>query len=150
MASVRASDGVLALGLVFLLISGYGLYSLATANYGASYLITAVEPVEHAADPTKVIDYSHLPTAAQASFDVAQQGAKGDPIWESEDPEAVRSIRAHSYVRKDGQLFQYSLIHGDHIGPGLFGVVLLLLFGIAGLLLVRHSIDKRYDLDLPN
>jgi hypothetical protein len=148
MTSKGVGTGVLILGVVFLVISGYIFYFLATANFGASYAITAVEPVEHAPDSTKVIAYSRLPPAAQASFDAAQEDAIA-AVWESKDPEAVESILAHTYVRKDGQLFQYSYIHGDHPGPGIFQVVLFILFGIDGLLLVGYGLEKRYGLSVP-
>ncbi|WP_416840763.1 hypothetical protein [Haloferax sp. DFSO52] len=123
---------------------------MATANVGASYAITAVEPVENAADSTRVIEYSKLPPAAQASFDVAQSNATAvAPVWESKDPEAVRSILTHTYVRKDGQLFQYEVIHGDHPAPGIFQVVLFGLFGIDGFVLVGYGLDKWYGLSEP-
>jgi hypothetical protein len=74
MNSKGVGTGVIILGVVFLVISGSGFYMMATEPVGASYAITAVEPVEHAADSTRVIAYSHLPKAAQASFDAAQEG----------------------------------------------------------------------------
>lgn len=148
MVSERVRAGVFTLGIFFLAISGYGLYSLATTNVGASYAITAVEPVAHATDSTRVTEYSQLPTAAQASFDVAQQDTIA-AVWESEDSEAVQSILAHNYVRKNGQLFQYSVIHADHVGPGVFGVALFILFGSNGLLFLGYGLEKRYGLSVP-
>lgn len=149
MASDWVLDGVFIIGIAFLVISGYGFYWLATGNFGASYAVSEVTPVEQASDPGAIIEYSQLPPEAQASFDAAHEEKSIHHVWESEDPEAVQSIIDHRYVRKDGQLYEYGVLHGDNFGPGIFGV-LPILFGIGGLLLFGYGIDKRYGLSLPN
>lgn len=141
-------DGLVIFGVLLLVISGVGFYWLATGNFGASYAVTEVTPVSEASDSSEVVDYSRLPAPAQASFDAALHGDNGNhKIWESDNPEAVRSLLDHSYVRKDGQLYQYVVVHGDNFGPGILGI-LPFLFGIVGILLVGFGIDKRYGLSI--
>ncbi|MFC6732393.1 MULTISPECIES: hypothetical protein [unclassified Haladaptatus] len=144
MVSGWLRGGALILGIACLVFAGTGVYGLATAPpAGASYAIATVEPVEDTPPTTKVITYSQLPPAAQASFDGAQQDGTVVAVYESEDPEAVRSILAHRYVQKDGRYFEYSVIHGDNTYPRSHTVLVLTLSGLSGLVLVSYGLEKR-------
>lgn len=149
MTSDLVIDGVFVIGITILIISGYGFYWLATGNFGASYAVSEVTPVEQASNSGAIIEYTQLPPEARASFDAAHEENSIHQVWESEDPEAVQSIIDHRYVRKDGQLFEYGVVHGDNFGPGIFGF-LPILFGIGGVVLIGYGIDKRYGVSLPN
>lgn len=146
MASDSVIDGVLVLGLFFLVLSGYGFYWMATGNFGAGYAITDVSQVEAAAVEGEVVNYSQLPPAAQTSFDAASgEDSSFHTVWQSKNPTAVHSILDHNYVRKDDQLYEYGVIHADNPGPGILGV-LPIIFGVAGILLVGFGLDQWYGL----
>lgn len=149
MVSDAVLDGVLLLGLFCLILSGYGFYWMATGDFGAGYAMTDIVHVEAASVDGEVVNYSQLPPAAQASFDAASGEDRTElMVWQSNNSAAVQSILDHNYVRKDGQLFEYGVIHADNPGPGILGVFPII-FGVAGILLVGFGLDQRYGLSTP-
>lgn len=150
MAVTEPGSKFILLGAVLIGLALLGGAWLATANlFGASYSISELEVIEQQPESAEVIEYRELPPEAQRAFDSARRDeSPRHTIWEPDHEAAVDSLLQHDIIRYEGQLYEYTMIHGDHIGVGILGIVPFV-FGVAGLLVAFYGLDKRYGLSQP-
>lgn len=147
MARARLAIVALIIGVGMVGYAGYYGVSNHLTHYGqAHYAMANVTevPASQVTDPSTVVAYESLPTPGQLAFDAARSD-ESHRLWDGDNRRTIRALSDHTYIRYQGEYYQYLLLVGhkgnwEHIllTTGLIGFSGVVLAGI-GAWRVRRS-----------